>query len=61
MISNKEFLTVDEFAELLGIGKTNAYKIVNSAGFPAFRPTPGTIRIMKDKSIAWIEKNCPMW
>lgn len=53
----KEILSVEEFADLLGIGKTNAYKIVNSSGFPAIRPAPRTIRILKDEAIAWIKKN----
>lgn len=56
MISNKEFLTVDEFAELLGIGKTNAYKLVNIKGFPAIRPTKGTIRIIRVAAIDWMKK-----
>ena len=56
MLNDKQILTVDEFAELLGIGRTSAYKVVNATGFPAIRPTSGTIRIIKDEALAWMKK-----
>lgn len=56
MMKEKEIFTVNEFAEYLGISRTNAYRIVNADGFPAIRPTSGTIRILKDDAIAWLKK-----
>lgn len=41
-----EFFTVMELTALLGIGRTTAYKLVNSDSFPIFR-VGGQIRIPK--------------
>lgn len=56
-MNNLEIITVKQFADLVGISTTNAYKIVHSKGFPAFRPTPGCIRIIKNDAIEWLRKN----
>ncbi|WP_422487326.1 helix-turn-helix transcriptional regulator [Gudongella sp. DL1XJH-153] len=55
-----EVINVTQFAELIGISKTNAYKLVHANGFPAFRPTPGCIRIAKEDAIEWLRKHQTM-
>ena len=59
-MNNQEVINVGQFAELIGISKTNAYKLVHSKGFPAFRPTPKCIRIVKDDAIEWLSENQTM-
>lgn len=34
---NKQFYTMKELAEVLPLGTTNLYNLVNSAGFPAIK------------------------
>lgn len=51
----KRTYTVDEIAEILGIGRTSAYRIVHSGGFNVVRV--GTaIRISKESFDAWLDK-----
>lgn len=57
---DKEILKVDELAKLLGISRKNAYDLVNSEGFPAFRPSPRSIRVFKSDALEWIKTNCMM-
>ena len=51
----KRTYTVDEISELLGIGRTAAYRLVHSGGFKVVRI--GTaIRISKESFDAWLDK-----
>lgn len=51
----KRTYTVDEISEILGIGRTAAYRLVHSGGFKAVRI--GTaIRISKESFDAWLDK-----
>ena len=57
---DKEIIKVDELAKLLGISKKNAYDLVHAEGFPAFRPSPGSIRVFKNDALEWIKTNLAM-
>lgn len=51
----KRTYTVDEISEILGIGRTAAYRLVHSGGFKVVRI--GTaIRISKESFDAWLDK-----
>ena len=51
----KRTYTVDEIAEILGIGRTAAYRLVHSGEFKIVRV--GTaIRISKESFDAWLDK-----
>lgn len=52
----KLLLTVKEMAEILGIGVTYAYRLVNTKGFPVLRLGPRQIRIPFEGLKRWIEK-----
>ena len=51
----KRTYTVDEISEILGIGRSAAYRLVHSGGFKVVRI--GTaIRISKESFDAWLDK-----
>ena len=51
----KRTYTVDEISEILGIGRTAAYRLVHSGEFKVVRV--GTaIRISKESFDAWLDK-----
>lgn len=53
--TTKRTYTVDEISEILGIGRTAAYRLVHSGGFKVVRI--GTaIRISKESFDAWLDK-----
>lgn len=52
---DKRTYTVDEISEILGIGRTAAYRLVHSGEFKVVRI--GTaIRISKESFDAWLDK-----
>jgi excisionase family DNA binding protein len=57
-ITEKMCLTVPEMAKELSIGINNAYKLVNSEGFPVIRFGERCIRIPKNALEDWLFKNC---
>jgi len=56
MHDEKLTLTVDEAAELTGIGKNLMYEWANSKGFPMLR-VGRRILIIKSKFVEWLENN----
>ena len=51
----KRTYTVDEISEILGIGRTAAYRLVHTGGFKVVRI--GTaIRISKESFDAWLDR-----
>ena len=50
---DKKTMTVKEFSTLYGIGMNNAYKIVNTVGFPAIR-VGRKIIIIRDQVDKWM-------
>ena len=48
-----ELYTVEDIASILKIGKTKAYKLVNTRGFPVLR-LGNQLRIPSDKFENWI-------
>ena len=48
-------LTVPDVADVLGIGRANAYELVRSEGFPALK-IGNRIIVPKDDFISWIKK-----
>jgi len=47
-------LSVPDVAEVLGIGRANAYELVRSEGFPAIK-IGNRIIVPKDEFISWIK------
>ncbi|MGG1518753.1 helix-turn-helix domain-containing protein [Paenibacillus oryzisoli] len=52
-----DLVTVDEFAEMLRIGKNVAYKIVNLGEVKSFK-IGGTHKILKESIIEYIIASC---
>ena len=50
----KMLLNVEEMAQVLGIGRSKAYELVHSAGFPMIR-IGRTMRIPKAQLEIWIK------
>lgn len=48
-------LSVPDVADVLGIGRANAYELVRSEGFPALK-IGSRIIVPKDEFISWIKK-----
>lgn len=48
-------LSVSQVADVLGIGRTNAYELVKEKDFPSLK-IGSRIVVTKDKFIAWIEE-----
>lgn len=48
-------LSVPDVADVLGIGRANAYELVRSEGFPAIK-IGNRIIVPKDDFISWIKK-----
>ncbi len=48
-------LSVPNVAEVLGIGRANAYELVRSEGFPAIK-IGSRIIVPKDEFISWIKR-----
>ena len=48
-------LSVPDVAEVLGIGRANAYELVRSEGFPAIK-IGSRIIVPKDEFISWIKR-----
>ena len=48
-------LSVSQVADVLGIGRTNAYELVKEKDFPSLN-IGSRIVVPKDKFIAWIEE-----
>ena len=48
-------LSVSQVADVLGIGRTNAYELVKEKGFPSLK-IGSRIVIPRDKLIQWIEE-----
>ena len=48
-------LSVPDVADVLGIGRANAYELVRSEGFPALK-IGNRIIVPKDEFISWIKK-----
>jgi len=48
-------LSVSQVADVLGIGRTNAYELVKEKDFPSLK-IGSRIVVPKDKFIAWIEE-----
>ena len=48
-------LSADEVAQVLGISRANAYKLMNSKGFPVLKVGKRLV-VPKDKLLAWMEK-----
>lgn len=48
-------LSVPDVAEVLGIGRANAYELVRSDGFPAIK-IGNRIIVPKDEFISWIKR-----
>ena len=48
-------LSVPQVADVLGIGRTNAYELVKEKDFPSLN-IGSRIVVPKDKFIAWIEE-----
>ena len=53
--SNKRTYTVEEIAEILGIGRTAAYSLVHSGVFKSIR-VGSAIRISKVSFDEWLDK-----
>lgn len=49
-------LSTGDIQSILGIGRVQAYQLVNSEGFPAIR-IGKNIRIPRDLFFQWLEKN----
>lgn len=48
-------LSVPDVADVLGIGRANAYELVRSEGFPTIK-IGNRIIVPKDEFISWIKK-----
>jgi excisionase family DNA binding protein len=48
-------LSVPDVADVLGIGRANAYELVRSEGFPAIK-IGNRIIVPKDEFISWIKR-----
>lgn len=48
-------LSVPDVADVLGIGRANAYELVRSEGFPALK-IGNRIIVPKDEFISWIKR-----
>lgn len=48
-------LSVPDVADVLGIGRANAYELVRSEGFPALK-IGSRIIVPKDEFISWIKR-----
>ena len=48
-------LSVSDVADVLGIGRANAYELVRNEGFPALK-IGNRIIVPKDDFISWIKK-----
>lgn len=55
--NNKTFITVEEMAQLLRIGRNAAYNLVLCEGFPSYRFGRKNIRIFKEALLEWIKSN----
>lgn len=55
-MAEKKTLNVEETAKYLGIGRSCAYELVNSKGFPSFR-IGKKILVNVDALQAWIDQN----
>ena len=51
-----EIMNVNDLAKYLKIGRSKAYKLINSSGFPAIR-IGKNIRIMKHDLNNWLNNN----
>lgn len=49
-------LSVKELATVLGIGRTSAYELTKTKGFPSIK-IGSRVVIPKEKLIEWIDKN----
>ena len=54
-MDTKRTYTVDEIAQILGIGRTAAYQLVHSGSFKSVR-VGSAIRISKASFDAWLDK-----
>ncbi len=48
MNNNNEYLTAKEIGEILKIGRTKTYNLINQSDFPKYR-IGGTIRVRRDE------------
>lgn len=55
-INKKELLTVKEMMEFLKIGRTKAYELINTKGFPVIRIST-ICRIPMDDLLIWLNAN----
>lgn len=53
----KRFMSVTEMAEILGIGKTKAYELVKSDGFPILILDGRRYVIPSDEFEVWVKDN----
>ena len=48
--------TVDDIKRIFKIGRTNAYQLMTSSGFPSFRMNK-KLYVEKEKLAEWVQKN----
>ena len=48
--------TVDDIKRIFKIGRTNAYQLMTSSGFPSFRMNK-KLYVEKEKQAEWVQKN----
>jgi len=48
--------TVDDIKRIFKIGRTNAYQLMTSSGFPSFRMNK-KLYVEKEKLEEWVQKN----
>ncbi|EEW2237415.1 DNA-binding protein [Escherichia coli] len=56
-VSEKEFLTVEECAELIGAKKSYIYRLTHEKRLPYHKPGGNRILIRQDDVVAWMESN----